>query len=176
VLSSKMRKAMVAAAVCAVLAIVGVQVVRLQVERRHRTGCMCRLGNIGRGIIMYSLDVKGSFPPNIPCVWGIEGSTGPSGLYRTFLLCPGSGTSPGEWADADQWMDYIYIRWPTTWEQTPSNYPVMYDRRMSHHRGKGIHVLQRDAGVFWDEGAEWLRRFKAEHPEYKITLPEGCEL
>jgi hypothetical protein len=166
-----MRKAMVAAAVCAVLAIVGVgvrcvQVV--QVERQHRTGCMSRLGSTGRGLIMYGMDEEGRFPRRMADARWIF-------PHHCLVLCPGSGTSPGEWTDVDQWMDYIYIPWSTTMEQTPTDYPVMYDRRMSHHRGKGIHVLQVDAAVFWDEGAKWLRRFAAEHPEYKITLPEGCE-
>ena len=51
-------------------------------------------------------------------------------------------------------------------------YPLMYDRRMSNHDGRGINILMTDGSIEWDSNAEWLKEFAAEHPNAKLPIPE----
>lgn len=105
------------------------------------------------------------------------------------FVCAGSDKRAGSWTNTTDWMDYFYVRWPEVTE-IYTNYPLMYDRRLSNHGGEGINVLLVDGLVssmvagkpdtfhgqfFWDEDAQWLRRFAREHPSVQIPMPEDIK-
>ena len=117
---------------------------------------------------MYSMDHGGAFPSNMTGLADC-GANSPK-----LFLCPGSGTVPGHMANVDEWMDYIYIFWKDG-DKTPTNYPWIYERRLSHHRGEGIHVAPVAGPAFWDPGAQWLQKFVKEHPDLKIRMPDDLE-
>ena len=123
---------------------------------------------------MYEMD-NGSFPTNIADMADYCNNA-------MLFICPGSETPRPESLDivvTTGWFDYIYIHWPDG-TNTPPDFPIIYDRSMSHHNGRGISLLtvgdlQREKGdrLPWDEGAERLKRFAREHPEFDIPMPEG---
>jgi hypothetical protein len=114
---------------------------------------------------MDAMDHDGHYPSNLTAL--AQNYASQPKLY----LCPGSGTPPGAMTNVDQWMDDIYLYWPHG-EKTPTNYPWIYERRLSHHQGRGIHVAPVGGDAFWDEGATGLQRFAKEHPELRIPMPE----
>lgn len=120
---------------------------------------------IRKSSLMYSMDHNGAFPSNIHDLASYAGNV-------KLFICPGSGTKPPpSIAECTDWVDYIYISWPTG-EKTPADYPWIYDRRLSHHQGRGINLAPIGGPAFWDEGARWLRKFAKEHPDLKIPMPE----
>ncbi len=58
------------------------------------------------------------------------------------------------------------------YEAPPADYPLIYDKSMANHSGRGINVCTVQAGIFWDKDAKWLKAFAVAHPEYKIPIPE----
>jgi hypothetical protein len=93
------------------------------------------------------------------------------------LSCPGVKSRYIVFTNADSDSDYIYINWEQYLGTNPPStpYPVVYDRRLKNHWGFGINIGTFDAQgfhVFWDYRANWLRKFAADHPDYKIVLPE----
>jgi hypothetical protein len=91
------------------------------------------------------------------------------------LLCPGSKTCVGSQRDLVGLCDYAYVDW-SRWfddpEAVPAGFPMIYDRRLSNHGGRGVYILRSEGFVMWDPGGQWLSTFAAKHPEYKLTLPE----
>ena len=135
-------------------------------ERARRARCISPLQCcLRKAMAMYAMDHDGQFPPNFAALAGEYVS------QPKLFLCPGSGTLPGKMENVDEWMDYIYIYWPEG-KETPANYPWIYERRLAHHQGKGIHVAPIGGEAFWDEGAMWLQQFAREHPGFPIPLPE----
>lgn len=71
--------------------------------------------------------------------------------------------------------DYFFVDWskqPELLEKLPSKRPLMYDRRLSNHDGRGINILMVDGSIEWDSNAEWLKKFAAQYPNVKLPLPE----
>jgi hypothetical protein len=71
-------------------------------------------------------------------------------------------------------FDYTYINWSTIFahvKEVPGDYPLAYDRTLANHVGRGVYVIKVDGTVIWDEGAYWIRRFSAQHPEYRVPVP-----
>lgn len=150
---------------------------RIAAHRRH---CLSQLASLGTVIALYASDYNGTFPPKISVL------TSNGYLRPSVLKCPmpdiNAVLPPG--SNADQWMDYIYIYWPEG-KDTPKDYPVIYDRKLSNHGGKGINILRREGIApgpkmynpkpIWDKNAEWLKKFAKEHPEYNIPLPEDVK-
>jgi hypothetical protein len=106
-----------------------------------------------------------------------------------FFVCPWHSKPCGSWTNVTEWMDYFYIPWPSV-TGAYTNYPLMYDRRLANHGGKGINILLVEQAAhpayptslesfhgqfFWDEDAKWLRKFAREHPDLKIPMPEGIK-
>ncbi len=150
------------------VAVSGGIVLRSARERARRRRCMAPLQCCFRKTMrMYAMDHDGAFPPDFASL--AEDYAPNPRLYA----CPSSGTVPGSITNVDEWMDYIYIYWPEG-EKTPTNYPWIYERRLSHHGG-GIHVAPIRGPAFWDEGAKWLRKFAEEHPDLDIPIPEDLE-
>ena len=127
---------------------------------------------------MYRQDHNGQLPENFSLMSNVVSDCR---LY----VCPWGSKKPGSWTNITEWMDYFYVYWPSV-TGVYTNYPLMYDRRLSNHGGKGINVLLVDVvnryeGIrgptfwFWDEDAKWLRKFAREHPNVKIPLPEDVK-
>lgn len=141
-------------------------------ERTRRSSCMSNLGAIDKMCVLYSMDNTNAFPPNITALCCLTGT-----CYITELKvfrCWASHTQVGSMTNVDEWMDYIYIPWATG-ANTPPDYPLMYDRRLSNHQGKGINVVYLDGHVEFDEGAKRLKAFAAKHPKLHIPMPEDLK-
>lgn len=70
---------------------------------------------------------------------------------------------------------YISVDWskrPEYFEQLSCERPLVYDRYMSNHVWRGINILMTDGTIKWDANAEWLKKFKAEHPDANLPMPE----
>jgi hypothetical protein len=175
------RRIVTAAVACAVILGVALRSVQQQRALARRTGCVSALRSIGTALALYRQDQDGQLPPDLALLG--------EGNYLSderMCVCPWGHKAPGAWKDVALWMDYYYVFWPSVTEGT-ARYPLMYDRRLSNHDGKGINILLVEQtmgpaapGVpgsfhgqfFWDEGAEWLRKFAREHPSLPIPLPE----
>jgi hypothetical protein len=162
-----------------VLALVTVWL-RHQRELARRYDCLSVLRSTCFLLNMYRQDHDGELPVDFGALSNYTSS-------RLFVF--GSGRAAGSWTNIAEWMDYFYIRWPSV-TGLYTNYPLMYDRRLSNHGGKGINVLLVEGLVgsaivgkpetfrgqfFWDEDAKWLRAFARDHPEAHIPLPEGLK-
>lgn len=99
---------------------------------------------------------------------------------RWLFLCPNTKSVMGKANDVEVWSDYILVNWYANgltnhevelWHsEPPKHYPVIYDRRTTHHNGV-IHILMSDGSIKYDLGGKWLRKFAEEHPEFNIALP-----
>lgn len=178
----KARYTVPVAAGCLLLVVIGFAWIRQQREVAVRSQCLSTLRSTGSAIAMYRQDHYGSLPPDFLAMSNYIGSTR---LY----VCPWHSKEPGAWTNISDWMDYFYLPWPSV-TGVYTNYPLMYDRRLSNHRGKGINILLVEQTVnayypagpdsfhgqfFWDEGVEWLKKFAREHPELRIPMPEDVE-
>jgi len=70
-------------------------------------------------------------------------------------------------------VDYFYIDWQSARDGPKwgvGRFPVIYDRRLSNHNGRGIYILLTDGEVIWDPGATWLRQFAAQHPQNVVPI------
>ena len=147
-------------------------------SRAKRASCQNQMGAICAVMQFYIEEHDGAFPSNLSSVVDVQI---PSVI--SLLKCPATRTKVGLLSDVKSWSDYIYCYWPTGKKGTPPNYPLFYDRRLSNHEGKGINIFLVGAGgelrpqpagsFFWDKNAEWLQKFKKEHPDLNIPLPEG---
>ena len=153
-------------------------------ELHRRIECLSTLRSMSLSFRMYCEDNKGALPTDLSLL-------GKGGFLdnKKFFICPWDSKIPGDWNKIKDWMDYIYIPWQST-TGIYEKYPLMYDRRLSNHGGKGINVLLVEQIVhpavppspesfhgqfFWDEGAKWLQKFAKEHPELNIPMPEDLK-
>ncbi len=135
--------------------------------RYQRARCGETLKLLGNAIRTYKADQQGELPHQLTILSNELDNP-------AFLVCPGSGHEPGSFANADSWTDYTFIDWSVVLgtNPVPGDYPIAYDRFMSNHCSHGINVLTVDGFVRWDPQAEWLRNFAAEHPKFKLRIPE----
>ena len=138
-------------------------------ERARRSSCGSNLRGVWCTLQIYSMDHDGSYPGRLELLGKNTYITQPK-----IFVCKSAGTIAGSMTDVDDWMDYTYIYWPQG-KNTPSNFPVMYDRLLSNHHGNGIQVIQNCGGWFWDTKGEWLKGFAKDHPELKIPLPKDLK-
>jgi hypothetical protein len=152
--------------IVAILAL-GIGVALVQPRYRYqRARCNETLKLLGNAIQTYQGDQEGRMPRQLG-VLSNELSN------PVFLICSGSGHMPGSFSNADSWADYTLVDWPALLgtNSVPSNYPIAYDRSMGNHGGRGVNVLTVDGLVRWDPKAEGLRKFAAEHPNFKLSVP-----
>lgn len=107
------------------------------------------------------------FPPNLSVSVSEEASS------PRLLVCPGTGKNWGSYTNAEVWADYLYINWSRYYgtNEPPGDYPLVYDRRLSNHKGRGVNIGAVDGSVRWDPNAVSLRVFATKHPEYDVPLP-----
>lgn len=141
---------------------------------RYRYECPMRLEDLWV-LVTGEYERRGQYPSNLEFIaeqfqvkrWNVR-----THIYP--LLCPGTDTKMRRNGTAESWSDYIYVS-PSVWSGNPAvdvdGFPMAYDQSTSNHGGRGVYVLTVEGRVFWDRGAEWLRRFAREHPEYKLRVP-----
>lgn len=155
---------------CASIAVLFGSLIHFGLISRRRQQCRSRLSRSLHMLVWMYEKEHGAFPSKMTA---LETSAD----IRRLFVCGERRGRLGPMSDVDEWMDYIYVYWPTG-EKTPKALPLMYDRRMSNHRGKGVNVVlvgssSTGPGVcFWDRNAEWLKKFDKEHPNVNIPLPE----
>ena len=164
------RKAMIAA-ICILgllaVALLCVPATRAMRERGRRFQCCSRVHNTFLVFKMFAMDNNHAFPTNIQQMSGYIDIPG-------WFVCPGRSNMPMNlsYATCTDWLDYICVPWPDGEELTWAEYPVIYDRRLSNHGGRGINIGFVDGSARWDSKAEWLQKFAKEHPDLRIPLPE----
>ena len=164
----KTRQAIVLVSVACLIVILVLASLGLESARHfnRRTTCRNQLRAITFVIRLFAEDHQGAFPHSL------------SGLAPTYVndpelfRCSDTLTTLGSMTNVDQWMDYIYIHWDQG-IRTPTNFPLMFDRRVSNHQWKGINIVRVDGSVLWDVRGQWLRAFANEHPDLRLPLPEG---
>jgi hypothetical protein len=142
--------------------------------------CRSRLRVLHFDVRTYREKHDEHYPPNIFCVANAFHSNVWSPIEFTnnilgwdLLSCPGVGrkllAAP---TNVDE-CDYAYVNWEPFFgtNTVPNDYPLIYDRRLSNHKGLGINVLT-TTSCFWDYRARWLKAFAASHPEYHLPIPE----
>ena len=68
--------------------------------------------------------------------------------------------------------DYFYFDWSTRFGDLNSisnGWPLIVDRRVGNHHGKGVNVCLVNGNCFWDGGARWFRDFTNRHPEIVVS-------
>jgi hypothetical protein len=178
----KARHVLSVAAGCLLLAVIGSAWIRHQREMAVRSECLSVLRSTGSAIAMYRQDHAGNLPPDFSAMSNYISST-------TLYVCPWHSKEPGAWTNITDWMDYFYRPWPSV-TGICTNYPLMYDRRLSNHHGSGVNILLVEQTVnpyypaaprsfhkqfFWDQGAVWLKKFATDHPELRIPMPEDLQ-
>jgi hypothetical protein len=176
-------KIIIAAPVILALLCAGVIYLSHKREMNRRDACLSSLRSTGWALAVYRDHYEGFLPPDFSLMSESQILTSP-----WISVCP-KDKKPGDMKDITKWMDYIYIPWPRT-DGEYAKYPLMYDRRLSNHNGKGICVVLVEQAVcpacpdfpetykgqfFWDEGAKWLQKFAKEHPDLKIPMPEDLK-
>ena len=164
------------------VAFIGLWIAYMHMQARPSPDCPAKLSRLGDAIVQYANDNRDAFPPSAADL------IVPGRMYvaQSYFRCPkaDSRAVPPQSIATDGRMDYLYVYWPDGLK-TPRDYPVMYDRRLSNHGGRGIYVLRIEEvvirsredrpEVMWDENATWLKKFAKEHPEFDIPLPDDLE-
>lgn len=88
------------------------------------------------------------------------------------LVCPGVKNNSPQGTFLPGEDDYFYINWSQHPNVEALKYPVIYDQKLSNHKGTGFNVLMTDGSVQWYSDIEWLKQFSREHPDVKVPLPE----
>ncbi|HRT10636.1 MAG TPA: hypothetical protein P5233_19820 [Candidatus Paceibacterota bacterium] len=136
-------------------------------SRYQRARCNETLKLLGNAIQTYQAEQQGRLPRQFSALSNELSNP-------AFLICPGSGHTPGNFSNADSWADYTLVDWPALLEtnSVPTSYPIAYDRSLSNHGGRGVNVLTVDGFVRWDPNAERIKKFAAEHPNFKLSVPK----
>jgi general secretion pathway protein G len=127
--------------------------VTLAVERKvvHATACMYNLHEIGKGILLYSLEHKGNFPPDL----GALVAEGHADLSS--VVCPASdGNLPAGWEkmgpkEKGQWVnahtDYVYVGAKRNQATAGRDVVLVYERDDNGHPNGLMNVLFGDGHV-----------------------------
>jgi hypothetical protein len=143
---------------------------------RDYTACRNKMTSMAWLLFSYHNDYR-HYPSNIVVVASANPigdlSPFPTNRVRNLLACPGVRSEVAFASNGPIDSDYVYVYWEAVFgtNMVPKDYPIIYDRRLSNHRGLGINVLTA-TNLFWDFRARWLKGFASKHPEYKIQLPE----
>ena len=132
-----------------------------------RQNCKQQLRSLWSAIALYRSDHNNQWPPNLQSL--------DKDILDHLLTCPGANAGAVQVTNVVGESDYFYVDWaklPQEPGTVSGKYPLIYDRRLANHDGQGINVLMVDGSVEWDSNAEWLKKFKVEHPDAKLSMPE----
>ena len=139
----------------------------------NRSQCQRNLRSIEVAVKSYLDDNGGQRPKTLDDALSNIGF-GDADKTARILRCPGAkGLSTG--TDIGSRTGYFYVDWSKWFGPTnllPASYPLIYDRSLQNHEGRGVNVVSVDGRISWDEGAQALRGFVAKHLEYQLPLPE----
>jgi hypothetical protein len=160
------RRRFLAGGVVAICMIVAAIAVGLPALRNYADIYKCEhiLRSLSLVVLLYHDDNHGQLPPDLPTLCKAEG------VPLSLLQCPGAelhNLSEG---------DYLYIDWsarPGGWDLANGDYPLIYDRSLSNHQGRGICIAKINGSSIWDGGATWLKAFAAAHPKANIPIPSN---
>ena len=148
-----------------------------ETKERYTHECPMRLEEVRGFMQTWALGAGNAYPSDLgPVVLAFENMTPERRRARLHpLLCPGSeqDVSQGN-IDASK-SDYVYLNWQTRVTNgavMSGDYPMLYDKRLSNHGGRGVYVMKVNGTVLWDAGARWLQSFTASNVSYEIKLPE----
>jgi hypothetical protein len=150
---------------------------RQQREKAQRLQCLSNLRGIAFSINLYAEAHNGNMPQNFEEMLKSQALTS-----RRALICPGKESVFKSETNVAAEIDYYYVPPPTG--LTITNFPLVYDRSLAYHKGEGINILLSGAlsqhtpspdMLFWDPKAKWLSTFAAEHPEFRVPIPEGVK-
>jgi hypothetical protein len=121
---------------------------------------------IGNAVTLYQAENQGRLPRKLEDLAEILGSP-------RFLICPSTRHVAGGFTNATTWSDYVLVDWPkrSSTNVIPSSYPLVYDRTLANHEGRGVNVLTINGKVEWDAGAENLKKFASENPAFDMPVP-----
>src|SRR3990172_8864324 len=129
--------------------------------KRAREKVLCRncehqLRSLGAFFLAYPTENNGQLPSDLESLDKVDKE-----LIIRILVCPGTGHAPGGFTNMNSWVDYTFVDWSAILgtNAVPNDYPIVYDRRMSNHNGRGINILMVDGTVEWDSNAKWLKKF-----------------
>lgn len=139
---------------------------------RDRAQCQRNLQSIMAAVKEYPYDNNGQLPKSLDEALSNIGFGDVEKTAR-IIRCPGM-TRRVTGTDIGSLTGYYYINWSKWFGATnspPASYPLIYDRSLQNHDGKGVNVISVDGQIWWDESAARLRSFAAEHREYQLPLP-----
>jgi len=127
-------------------------------------------------LIHTEADFQGQYPSNLVFVVEMFKPT-TKALRHGWppYICPGSKRRWGRNELLRGETDYIYVnwsRWFTNYCEVPPDFPLVYDRTLSNHHNQGIYLLKVGGEIIWDPGANWLKQFAEQHPEYALIVPQ----
>lgn len=148
-----------------------------ETKERYTQECPMRLEALKGFIETWASGAGGGYPTDLaPVVQAFEKMPPERRRARMHpLLCPSSEQDVGRGKIDATKSDYVYVSWqalPTNGAVVNGDYPMLYDKRLSNHGGRGIYVMKINGTVIWDQGARWLQSFAASNVSYRIPLPE----
>lgn len=128
-------------------------------------------------IIMALAREHGRFPGDLASITNKLPISEYSARWRLHpVLCPGLQAPFDLKSPTADSFGYAYVDWSSKSfahpAEVPGDYPLVYDRALTNHSGRGVFVLRVNGSVVWDPGAEWIRGFSHSHPEFRILSPE----
>jgi len=135
--------------------------IQSSVEARN---CKQQLRSLWAVLALYRQEHNGQLPPSLENL--------DTNLVGRLLACPGGKLNPT--TRSNYQAGYYYVDW-TKHQPQPNfgagKYPLIYDRFMLNHDGKGVNVLMMDGSVMWDADAEWLKKFASENTNVTLSIP-----
>ncbi|MCX6921884.1 MAG: hypothetical protein NT154_01505 [Verrucomicrobia bacterium] len=148
-----------------------------ETKERYTQECPMRLEELKGFMETWASGAGGAYPSDLaPVVQAFEKMTPERRRARLHpLLCPESEQDVLEGNIDASKSDYVYLNWQaqlTNGAVVSGDYPMLYDKRLSNHGGRGIYVMKVNGTIIWDAGARWLQSFAASNLSNKIRLPE----
>jgi len=134
-------------------------------DQWRRKVCQNHLRTLHSLLELYTMENGDTYPPSLTIL------RNSAAVGDEVTACPGAKSSVKTIPTPD---GYEYIDWstqPRGSDWASEKYPLLYDRRASHHGSSGVYVVLVDGTVFWDRGGQWLKGFAAAHSDAKIPLP-----
>jgi hypothetical protein len=147
-----------------------------QLAARYRYECPMHLVDIW-DITMALAREHGRFPEDLTSITRKVPISQYDAQWRSHpVLCPGSEAICDAKRATVESFGYAYVNWSARGyahaKDVPGAYPLIYDRTLSNHFGRGIFVVKVNGSVIWDPAAEWVRDFSNRHPEYRLENPQ----
>src|SRR4051812_25552269 len=140
------------ASICLLLLLTACRVAQAGPDR-NRSQCQRSLRALENAVKAFPDDHGGQHPATLDEALS---NIGFGDVERTarMVRCPGTA-SLLIGTDIRSRTGYYYVDWSKWFGPTnavPTSYPLIYDRFLSNHEGKGINLVLVDGTILWDEG------------------------